>query len=148
MTHLDDIRLQALADSGDGDPHITDCATCSDAVASYRRLSARLANLPSPPLTPDFAQNVMRAIAARELGTWTQITLIFGLALVLLFGVIVAMPLLSVESIYSTLAARAQLGRWLYEVWLSCGGVVRVATALALMVSAAGLFRILKEETI
>ena len=58
----------ARAERGDAETsaHVEGCDACAAAVASYRRLAARLGNLPEPEPSRHFVSSVMRAVAARS----------------------------------------------------------------------------------
>lgn len=73
LAHLDDGRLQALADGTLRGPegfeareHCDACAECGVALRTYELLSSQLSALRDPPVPEDFTSAVMQAVSVRE----------------------------------------------------------------------------------
>lgn len=73
VAHLDDARLQSLADGTLRGPegfaareHCEGCGECAAALELYASLSARLSALTDPQVPPDFTALVLAAVDTRE----------------------------------------------------------------------------------
>jgi anti-sigma factor RsiW len=73
LAHLDDSRLQSLADGTLRGPegfeareHCFGCAECGAALRTYELLSTQLSALLDPPVPTDFTSEVMQAVSVRE----------------------------------------------------------------------------------
>lgn len=148
MKHLNDHDLQRLVESGHDDLHLRECPSCSDEVALYRRLFARLALVPEVVPPADFASGVMAAIASRTV-SWREAATILAPALALL-GILlmIARPELSALPAVPWHALRtvAMSHRVAVAVTQALYGVPIVATAIALLASAFLLRHLVKEE--
>lgn len=100
--HLDDPRLQTLAEGGE-DPgaleHVAQCAECAEALEAYRELFGALDRVEDPEPDAAFAEGVMARIAAES-----------------------AVEIRPVRGAVLGLIASALAGTALFALWLLGGG--------------------------